>query len=104
MGDTCRAIRHCLLLPAASLRDHVFNLGGLWSPTIFEAATFVADRFEKLGRKRPAITRVPVAPGEKSEPMDYRIDLLKSTGFVSAMDSTEELDDLIAFCEREFGC
>jgi UDP-glucose 4-epimerase len=103
MTDACRAIQHCLRLPAASLRDRVFNLGGQWSPTILEAATFVADRYEQRGRVRPVITLAPAAPGEKSEPLDYRIDLLKSTGFVPAMDTIGELDGLIAFCETAFG-
>ncbi len=103
MTDACRAIRHCLQLPATSIRDHVFNLGGQWSPTIVEAATFVADRFESRGHVRPEITSLPAVSEEKSEPLDYRIDLLKSTGFVPENDSTMELDGLITFCESAFG-
>ncbi len=103
LADVCRAIQHCLQLPAVSLSDRVFNLGGQWSPTILEAAVLVADRFEAQGRVRPAITKAVAANGERSEPLDYRIDLLKGTGFVPIMDVMDELDGLINFCEKTFG-
>jgi UDP-glucose 4-epimerase len=103
MTDACRAIQHCLRLPVTLLQNHVFNLGGQWSPTILEVAMFVADRFESRGHVRPDITSLPAATDEKPEPLDYRIDCLKSTGFVPAMDTKAELDGLIAFCETAFG-
>jgi UDP-glucose 4-epimerase len=103
MANICRAIRHVLYLPAASSRDRVFNLGGQWSPTVFEAATLVAERFAKRGHPRPGISRSPAVPGEEPKPLDYRIEVLMSTGFVPETDSAAELDGLIAFCEAAFG-
>lgn len=103
MADVCRAIRHSLQLPAVSLSDRIFNLGGQWSPTILEAAVLVADRFEARGRVRPPITMEIAAHGERSEPLDYRIDLLRGTGFVPSMDAIAEIDGLIDFCEKTFG-
>jgi hypothetical protein len=85
------------------LRRRVFNLGGGWSPTVFEVAGLVADRCaQQLGTRAP-ITRVPPSEGESAPPLDYRIDALQQTGFQLKTDRIAELDGVLSFCLEAFG-
>jgi UDP-glucose 4-epimerase len=101
--DVCRAIQHVLGLPLEASMPPLFNVGGNWSPTILEAAQFVADRFEHITGRRLGIARPTPAPGETAQDMEYRTERLYRTGFRFIADRTQELDDLIEFCRNAFG-
>jgi len=101
--DVCRAILHVLDLPVDASVQPLFNVGGNWSPTIYEVAQQVADRFEQKTGCRPEITRPAPAPGEMAQDLEYRSERLCRTGFRFVTDRTQELDDLIEFCRNAFG-
>ena len=100
--DVCRAICHMLSLPLQHFVKPVFNVGGNWAPTVFEAALLVADRIElKLGY-RPMLHRLQPLLDLKSSDLRYCIDRLSDTGFCLTTDRLQELDHLIEFCKDEF--
>jgi UDP-glucose 4-epimerase len=103
LTDVCSAIFHILQFPGATLDGRLFNIGGEWSPTVFEVANLVADRFELRCGVRPQISRPHPSQGETSQVLDYRIDALRNTGFKASTDRIAELDGLVSFCEAAFG-
>jgi UDP-glucose 4-epimerase len=102
--DVCRAIKHFLDLPSAMLGKEIFNVGGNWSPTVFDVACLVADACQRRMGYRPVITRKPPLVGETPANLDYRIDALIETGFQIKADRPAELDDLMSFCVNAFMC
>jgi UDP-glucose 4-epimerase len=103
LTDVCRAITHLAELPLGSSTPRLFNVGGDWAPTVWEAANLIADRVEiRIGYRTP-LKRVQPRNGETATDLVYQTNLLSSTGFRLQADRMAELDDLLAFCEREFG-
>lgn len=103
MLDVCRVIRHLLELPWDPAGARIFNVGGAWSPTIVEAAALVAERYQIHTGNRVEIQRPRPAQRERTKGLSYDIGALTSTGFQLSGDPVAELDDLLAFCLREFG-
>lgn len=103
MTDVCRAILHFLDLPLARQDRRLFNLGGNWSPTVFEAANIAADRCAPLLGARPSVSRVEPAVGEVAADLSYVTDALQQTGFRLSADRTAEIDALISFCMKTYG-
>ena len=104
MSEACRAIAHLLRLPAAHLGDGLFNVGGSWTPTIFEMAQLIATRVAACCRFQPQV--VPGSQREESgtDLREYSVAKLVATGFDVRRDAiAEELDRLLAFCLRQSG-
>lgn len=96
--DVCRTIVHMLSFAMEPSRTPLFNVGGNWSPTVFEAALILADRVEhKLGC-RPTIKRVNPTSDEAPSDLNYNIGRLTQSGFSLKTDRLDELDGLINFC------
>lgn len=102
LSDVCRAVEHLLHLPVQELGKGVFNIGGMWSPTIWEMACLIQKRCKVLLGFEPDIIRPSPQPDETTDELDYRIDRLGKTGFQLKADKIEELDSLLEFCEAEF--
>lgn len=103
MSDVCRVIHHLLELPWDQAGTRILNVGGAWSPTVIEAAALVADRYEIHTGNRVEIQRQQPAKGEHSNRLFYDIAALTKTGFRLTGDPVKELDDLLAFCLKEWG-
>ncbi|HEX2779504.1 MAG TPA: SDR family oxidoreductase [Gemmatimonadaceae bacterium] len=103
MSDACAAIEHFLLLERAALPDGPVNLGGGKSLRVIDIVELVADRAAVILGERPAIVRPEPAPGELHPDLDYRIDLLVSTGFALHGDLAAEIDDTLRLCAAAFG-
>lgn len=101
--DVCRAIKHLLILPLESFDKPLFNVGGNWSPTVFDVALLVAGRFEERKGYRPQINRLIPKSEERATNLSYCIDRLRGTGFILEADKFTELDGLIDFCTDIFG-
>ena len=102
MSDLCRAIEHLLHLSKQQLSSGVFNLGGMWSPTIWEMACLIQQRCKVVLGFEPDIVRPAPQSGDVSDELDYRIDKISNTGFRLKADRNEEIDKLLKFCEAEF--
>ena len=104
LTDACRAIRHLLELPAPELRAALFNVGGIWSPTIFEMTQRIAERVLSTTGDTPEILREEQRDGQVSEFLDYGVTRLTSTGFNVSCGANidREIDLLIQFCLKHF--
>ena len=102
LSDVCRATEHLLNLSGHELGEGVFNLGGMWSPTVWEVASLIQERCKALLGIESSITRPTPESKEVSDKLDYRIDRLIKTGFQLNSDRVAELDNLLKLCEAEF--
>jgi UDP-glucose 4-epimerase len=103
LSDVVRAVQHFLTLPAAACQDGLFNLGGECALQIIHLTQRIADRASRVLRFTPPIQRPEPAPGESCQPLEYRIDKLKSTGFTLGRNIDEEIDATLYFCKEVFG-
>lgn len=97
--DACRAILHLLELPANLLGDGVFNVGGMWAPTVWEMAEYVARRVHAVVGTRPELIRKE--DNDIEDPVFYYdISRLFATGFLLSQNYTadDEVDALVHFC------
>lgn len=99
LTDACRAINHLLLLPSEKIEHGVFNVGGMWTPTVLEITELIAERIHHVIGFKPEISRKENA-NEKSDSLDYDISKLLGTGFTLGHHSIREseIDELIKFC------
>ena len=102
LTDVCRAIKHLLHLSEQELGRGVFNIGGMWSPSVWEMACLIQSRCKDLLGFEPDIIRPSPQSGELTNELDYRVDMLTKTGFQLDSDRAEEIDKLLKFCETEF--
>jgi UDP-glucose 4-epimerase len=102
MTDACRAIEHVLLLPADRLPRGPANLGGAQSLRVIDIVEMVAERAAAVLAIRAPIERPAPAPGEASADLDYRIDLLRATGFEPSADLRGEIDATLKLCAAAF--
>ena len=102
LADACGAIAHLLRVPRASLGKGLFNMGGEWSPTVWEMACFVQQRCEAVLGFQPELVRVSPKTGESSAELDYQLEAIRETGFRPQAERTREVDQLIEFCRASF--
>lgn len=102
LAEACRAIGHFLRMPSKTAPGDVFNVGGGVSMTVWDVACLVGERCQAVLGFRPELQRVAPAPGEVSAALDYRIDLLRESGFDPGADPADEIDRLLAFCASSF--
>jgi len=102
LRDACRAIEHILLLQSSHLGDGLFNVGGEYSPTVWEMACLIQKRCTEQLDSTPRLTRKEPRPDEQPLPLSYNIDRLRNTGFALHADRSSEIDDLLKFCQVHF--
>lgn len=102
LTDVERAIAHILDIPRSELGNGIINIGGGWAPTIFEMAELVAKRCNDVLAFYPEIVRTNSTQGEISEPLDYRVDKLLSTGFRFENNYALEIDATLNICMQAF--
>jgi UDP-glucose 4-epimerase len=103
LSDVVRSVQHFLNLPAAACQDGLFNLGGECALQIINLAQRIAERASKCLGFTPPIHRPEPGPTETFQPLEYRIDKLKSTGFTLRRNIDEEIDATLHFCQEVFG-
>jgi UDP-glucose 4-epimerase len=103
LTDVARAVKHVLELPDAELGDGVFNLGGEQALRVLDLANRIAARGSQVLNLTSPIIRPAPEPGEVHEPLDYRIDRLKGTGFRLTGDMDDEIDGTLKFCHQLSG-
>ena len=102
LTDVGRAIVHLTQLDADKVGDGLFNLGGAWSPTIFEMSQRIAERCQAVSGVLPTIERPEPTASDVSEPLDYSIERLQSTGFDLKSPVDEEIDATLRLCAGAF--
>ncbi|MCU0682742.1 MAG: SDR family oxidoreductase [Polyangiaceae bacterium] len=102
LGDAAAAIAHVLTLPRAALGDGVFNVGGASMRVVDLAERFAQAAARVLGRPL-ALERPAPGPHDTSDPLEYRCDKLRATGFSPRGDVDGELEALARLALAEFG-
>lgn len=103
LSDVARAVQHLLNLPASACQDGLFNLGGECSLRIIDLAQRIANRASKILGFTPSIHRPEPGPAETFQPLEYKIDKFKATGFTLSRNIDEEIDATLHFCKEVFG-
>jgi len=100
--DVCHAINHLMHIPKYSLGKGLFNIGGMWSPTVWEMSCLIQKRCEKLLGFKPEINRPSSQSDEYPDEFNYHINTLLNTGFQLNSDRVDEIDNLLIFCNTSF--
>jgi UDP-glucose 4-epimerase len=96
LEDVSRAMAHFLALPNWREFDNcIFNLGGDWSPTIYEMTCLVADRCLAVLGYNPPIERITPNNQDANQTLDFSIKKLKSTGFGLNGQAFAEIDNTL---------
>ena len=102
LHDVARAVNHFTKLPESSIDNGIFNLGGENALTIYELALKIQKRCELTCGFSPSILNPTSIKSEKSAPLKYSIEKLKSTGFLLEGNLDQEIDDTLRFCKKHF--
>lgn len=97
--DACRAIQHLIKLPADHLGEGLFNIGGNWSPTVWDVASLIQERCQLIFGFQPELTSASPQKNDLVSELDYKIEPLRQSGFQLRSNKTEEIDRLLEFCK-----
>ena len=100
VSDIAQAVIHFLDLPASNIHDGLFNLGGPRSYSLIEMANMIAERSQTILGYTPDLTHAAQQPTDSHELLDFKIDKLIASGFVSENNFTSELDQLLELSRR----
>ncbi len=102
MSAVCHAINLLLDISSNDIGNGVFNVGGGWSPTVWEMACLIQQRCETKLHFLPELIRKEPHNGEEPTELDFRANGLLKLGFQPATDKTSEIDELLEFCQSGF--
>jgi len=103
LTEVCRIIAYLGSCNFETVSPGVFNVGSGISQSVLEMAQFIQQRCKQVLDFEPELQR-PVVPctGEKYEKLEFQQGQLAKTGFVSMIDNSLEIDNLLAFCHASF--
>ena len=102
INDVCRVVEHLIKLKLNLKNENIFNVGGDWSPTVWEMACYIQKISNKMLNYKPKLTRINPSESEKVDDLDYSISKLKETGFKLNNNRELEIINLINFCNFNF--
>jgi UDP-glucose 4-epimerase len=100
--QVCRVINWLLRSDYRTLSATIFNVGSGASQTVFEMAQFIQVRCKEVLGFEPELNRPVVVGNEFHEPLCFKCENLKKTGFCISQTSVEEIDRLLIFCAKNF--
>ena len=102
ISDVCRVVEHLLKLSFPFGRNNLFNVGGKWSPTVWEIAGIICKMSKKILFFEPELSRREPLPSEFTENFEYNIARLEETGFIMGNNREDEILNLLQFCQTNF--
>ena len=100
LTDVTRAISHLLNLNNEQVADGLFNVGGVWAPSIADMAELIQSRCNELFGFKPDLVIREKAGKEKSCLIDYSIEKLIATGFSLTGEPVTEIDHTLELCRN----
>ena len=79
--DVCRATEHLIQAQVADNNKNIYNVGGNWSPTVWELAILIKQRCKLVLGFDPILTRIDPNIDHKPKELNYRIDRLIQSSF-----------------------
>jgi UDP-glucose 4-epimerase len=98
LADVERAINHLAELDKSLLDDGLFNVGGMWAPSIWEIAELVRLRCEDILGKKIILSKANGPSDPVPQELIFNISKLMNTGFKLESPINSEIDELIRFC------
>ena len=80
----------------------IFNVGGQWSPTIYELARCISVQCKRLFGFQPSLLVNSAVKVSQAPALHYSIDRLLKTGIVLNNEYAGSINDLLLFCENKF--
>jgi UDP-glucose 4-epimerase len=103
IAEVCRVVVHLFNMAKKEIEFGLFNLGGSWSPTVWEVAVLIQERCKKIFGFCPLLTRASVLKDGQTIPvLKYGVERLYKTGLQQITDKTKEIDRLLQFCDEQF--
>ena len=102
INDVCRVVEHFIASSFKNGRNNLFNVGGNWSPTVWELAVFIRQICKTVLFYEPYLSRIEPLPNEFSREFEYKINKLEETGFVVSNNREEEISNLLLYCRSNF--
>ena len=103
MSEVCSVMEKFIARNCMQKEENIFNLGSGMSQSVLEIANLIRARCIELLSFEPEIACSDLS-SHSAAPLHYKTDKLSSIGLrVDKTAAISELDNLILFCEREFG-
>ena len=102
LPDVCQAISCLLFANISNLSTGIFNVGGYWSPTVWEVACLIHERCSTILNFEPRLIRIAPHKNEHVVGLKYCCDALHKIGFQPSASNVEEIDHLLDFCKTSF--
>lgn len=100
--DVCEAIEHLLHIDERLQNGAVYNIGGGWSPTIWEMALLIQERCRHVLGFSPELFRAEPEGGTSDLTLNYSVKKLLATGFHPRQNRETEIDEILHFCREHF--
>lgn len=100
--DVCRVVEHFLAFSFKNESNNLFNVGGGWSPTVWELGVFIRQICKNVLFYEPDLSRIEPLPNEFSREFEYKTNKLQKTGFVMSNSREEEISNLLLYCRSNF--
>lgn len=102
INDVCRVVEHFLKSKLINENNNLFNVGGKWSPTVWELAIFIQKICKSVLLYEPELSRIEPSLNEFSKDFHYDITKLEKTGFVLSNNREQEISNLLLYCRLNF--
>lgn len=102
MKEVCRATDHLVRLDLGSGSPMQINVGSGASLSVLDMARLIQQRCKHVLNFEPELLRLESETVEKNELLEYRIDVLSGTGFKLLVNHSNEIDELLRFCDKQF--
>ena len=100
--DVCTAIRHCLFMPSEQTKNPTFNLGSESTIRVLDMAELIAMRCSATLGYKPELNVLGASPESLPTKFAYDSRKLRSTGLSLTTRFEDEIDGLLAACQKWF--
>ena len=100
--DVCTAIRHCLFMPSEQTKSPTFNLGSESTIRVLDMAELIAMRCSATLGYKPELNVLGASPESLPTKFAYDSRKLRSTGLSLTTHFEDEIDGLLAACQKWF--
>ena len=100
--DVCTAIRHCLFMPSEQTKSPTFNLGSESTIRVLDMAELIAMRCSATLGYMPELNVLGASPESLPTKFAYDSRKLLSTGLSLTTHFEDEIDGLLAACQKWF--
>ncbi len=102
ISDINNLILHLIENDYSNINRPIFNIGGSWTPSIYDAAVYVSDIFQEMYGNKIKVIKQPAKIDETHSKFNYKCDKIKDNKFVFLNNYKDEIKKLIDYCSNNF--